>query len=85
MREVYPWLLALPPQSHVAGDILRKVPAGHPQAWIDAFATSCADAHDASARGSPEGLPTVRDGLRSMRIVDAVLRSARDAAWTPVA
>lgn len=57
---------------------LNRIPSGHPQGWSDAFAAFCADTYDAVAGGTPEGLPTVRDGLRSVRIVDAVLRSSAD-------
>ncbi len=60
---------------------LNRTPAGHPQGWTDAFDAFVADTYAAISGESPEGLPTVEDGLRSVRIVDAVLSSARDGDW----
>lgn len=63
---------------------LNRVPAGHPQGWPDAFAAFCADVYAAVRGSAPDGLPTVEDGLRSVRIVDAVLRSSREGRWDKV-
>ncbi|MEX0428013.1 Gfo/Idh/MocA family protein [Nocardioides sp. DS6] len=60
---------------------LNRTPPGHPQGWTDAFAAFVADTYDAVRGAQPEGLPTVVDGLRSVRIVDAVLESARSGEW----
>lgn len=56
---------------------LNRVPAGHPLGWPDALSAFCADTYAATRGEHPEGLPTVADGLRSVEIVDAVLRSAK--------
>lgn len=63
---------------------LSFLPAGHPQGYADCFAAFVADTYAAIDGGKPEGLPTFADGLRSARIVDAVIRSARTTTWTEV-
>ena len=63
---------------------LSYLPAGHPQGYADCFAAFVADTYAAIDGDKPEGLPTFADGLRSARIVDAVLRSARTSTWTEV-
>ncbi len=61
---------------------LNRTPAGHPQGWTDAFAAFCADTYAAVRGETPEGLPTVEDGVRSLEVVDAVLRGAATGRWT---
>ncbi|WP_132962528.1 Gfo/Idh/MocA family oxidoreductase [Rathayibacter sp. PhB179] len=63
---------------------MNLIAAGHSQGWTDAFAQLIADAYAKTRGENPEGLPTVHDGLRSVRIVDAVLRSSRSSAWTNI-
>ncbi|MCY1692850.1 Gfo/Idh/MocA family protein [Curtobacterium sp. SL109] len=63
---------------------LNRTPAGHPQGWTDAFAVFCADTYAAVRGEVPEGLPTVEDGVRSLEVVDAVLRSAPTGEWTGI-
>lgn len=63
---------------------LSYLPAGHAQGFADCFAAFVADTYAAIDGGSPEGLPTFADGLRSARIVDAVVRSSRASRWTEV-
>lgn len=63
---------------------LNRVPSGHPQGWTDAFSAFCADTYAAIRGRIPDGLPTVRDGLRAAEIVDALLRSARSERWMPI-
>ncbi|SDW03684.1 Predicted dehydrogenase [Saccharopolyspora shandongensis] len=63
---------------------LSKLPAGHAQGYAQCFEAFVADTYAAIDGGSPEGLPTFEDGLRSARLVDAVLRSARNRSWTKV-
>lgn len=55
---------------------LNRVPSGHPLGWPDALSAFCADTYAATRGEHPEGLPTITDGLRSVEVVDAVLRSA---------
>jgi len=63
---------------------LSYLPAGHTQGYGDCFAAFVADTYAAISGEQPDGLPTFADGLRSARIVDAVVRSAADSAWTKV-
>ncbi len=64
---------------------MTRIAAGHSQGWTDAFAQYVADTYAAARGDVPEGLPTVHDGLRSVRIVDAVLRSATTGEWATIA
>ena len=63
---------------------LSQLPAGHAQGCADCFRSFVTDAYTAIEGGAPEGLPTGADGLRSARLVEAVLRSAGSLAWTGV-
>lgn len=76
---------------------LVVLPAGHVQGYDRCFEAFVADAYAAmQALASqsadrpgerlhpPEGLPTFADGVRSARLVEAVLRSAREGDWTEV-
>ncbi len=63
---------------------MTRIAAGHSQGWTDAFAQYVADSNAAMRGERPEGLPTVQDGLRSLRVVDAVLRSAQIGSWADV-
>ncbi|MFN0133236.1 MAG: Gfo/Idh/MocA family protein [Phycisphaerales bacterium] len=74
-----------------------RLPAGHPEAFIEAFANVYAAAADAIVGHQPRAgasriapdtaadFPTVRDGARGIRFIEAVVRSADSSAkWTPV-
>jgi predicted dehydrogenase len=56
---------------------LSRLPAGHPQGYQDAFNAFVADSYDAILGQTADGLPTFSDGLRAVRITEAVLASAR--------
>ncbi len=60
-------------------------PAGHAQGWEACFENFVADVYAAVRGVQPEGLPTFADGARSLRLVEAVLESARSRRWTAVA
>lgn len=63
---------------------LSWLPAGHSQGYGDCFAAFVDDTY-ATIRGEVrDGLPTFADGLRSARVVEAVMRSASSSAWTEV-
>jgi predicted dehydrogenase len=74
----------------LAGDARRyaHLPAGHQEAWSDAFFNLIADAYrwiaqGAAARAKPAALPTFADGYRSARLIEAMLRSHADGGvWT---
>ena len=68
-----------------------RLPAGHPEAFLDAFANVYRNVTDTirarldRARPDPLALdfPTVDDGLRGMLFIDTVLKSARShRKWT---
>jgi predicted dehydrogenase len=63
---------------------LSWLPAGHPQGYGDCFAAFVEDTYAAINGESRDGLPTFADGLRSARIVDAVMRSSASSNWTEV-
>ncbi len=65
---------------------LAVVPAGHPQGYQDCFNLFVEDVFTAARTGEkPDGLPTFDDGLRAVRLTDAVLTSAREERWVEVA
>lgn len=63
-----------------------RVPGGHPEGYLEAFASIYADAADAIEAGAlPDGLPGVEEGVQGLRFIDACLRSdAADGRWTPI-
>jgi predicted dehydrogenase len=64
---------------------LSYLPAGHAQGYGDCFAAYVGDTYAAIRGERPEGLPTFADGVRSARIVEAVVQSSRTSTWTAVA
>jgi predicted dehydrogenase len=61
------------------------LPAGHPQGYADCFDSFVADFYEAIRTGlPPAGLPVFADGLRAVRITEAVLRSAASGEWVDV-
>jgi predicted dehydrogenase len=62
------------------------LPGGHPQGFHDCFDAFIADTYDA-IRGAEaaDGLPTLADGARAVRLTDAVLASAAERGWVEVA
>ena len=63
---------------------LSVLPAGHPQGYGDCFTAFVSDAYAAMRGEQTDGLPVAEDGVRSARLVDAVLRSAHTLSWTGV-
>ena len=66
------------------------LPAGHPEAWADAFGNLIADAYAWIRRGGrantkPAALPTFADGYRNSLLVEAMLKShAAGGVWQHV-
>jgi predicted dehydrogenase len=60
---------------------LCVLPSGHPQGYQDAFNAFVADSYAAIAGESPDGLPRFTDGLRAVRVTDAVIDSAESGTW----
>lgn len=75
-----------------AANRVTRVPFGHPEGYLEGFATIYAEAARAirAARtGAPVDpavvYPTVEDGVKGMEFIDAAVRSsAADGAWTKV-
>lgn len=62
------------------------LPGGHPQGYQDCFDAFIAESYAAFAGEAPaEGLPSLADGARAVRITEAVLESARRSEWVEVA
>lgn len=72
--------------ARLAADAARLaiVPAGHPMGYQDAFNAFVADAYAAIGGAAPEGLPRFDDGLRAVRVTEAVLASAASGSWVEV-
>jgi predicted dehydrogenase len=66
------------------------LPAGHPEAWADAFRNLMADAYAWIRQGGtpqtkPAALPSFADGYRNSLVIDAMLRShAAGGVWMDV-
>jgi predicted dehydrogenase len=63
-----------------------SLPAGHPEGWAEALRDALRPFYQAVATGtSPAAAagtyPDLESGVRGVRFVEAVLRSARDARW----
>jgi len=63
---------------------LSALPPGHAQGYAQCFEAFVADTYHAIDGKRPQGLPTFEDGVRSARIVDRVIASARSRAWTTI-
>ncbi len=63
---------------------VTRLPAGHPEGYFDAFTSFMLDVKDKIAGGNPLGLPTFADGVRSARIINAVMRSSKSNEWVSV-
>ncbi|MCF4098142.1 Gfo/Idh/MocA family protein [Maritalea mediterranea] len=64
-----------------------RVPPGHPEGYLEGFATIYKEAADLIRNGRTKDciLPTLADGLLGMQFIDAAIRSSEhDAAWTPI-
>ena len=68
---------------------VTRLPSGHPEAFLEAFANVYVAIADAIAQhaegGSTDGdYPTVEDGARGVRFIETTVASAAsDAKWTP--
>ena len=63
---------------------LSLVPAGHPQGYQDAFNGFVADSYASIGGERPEGLPRFEDGLRTVRVTEAVMLAARSGQWIDI-
>jgi predicted dehydrogenase len=74
-----------PAQLHPDAARLVMTPPGHPQGYQDAFNGFVTDTYAAVDGATPEGLPRFSDGLRAVRVTEAVLTAAERGTWVPVA
>ena len=73
-----------------AAERVTRIPPGHPEGYLEGFATiyrEVADAIEAKRNGKDQldevTFPDLEDGLQGMRFVDAVLRSHKNGGvWT---
>jgi predicted dehydrogenase len=73
-----------PAQLHPDAARLVTTPAGHAQGYQDAFNGFVADTYAAVGGATPDGLPRFDDGLRTVRVTDAVLTAAEQGTWVQV-
>ncbi|MET0365818.1 MAG: Gfo/Idh/MocA family oxidoreductase [Sphingobium sp.] len=69
-----------PPIGH-AGQVATRVPAGHPEGYLEAFANLYRD-FAARLRGVHDAplLPGIQEGVRSMALIDRAVSASRDGA-----
>ncbi|MEP4032549.1 Gfo/Idh/MocA family oxidoreductase [Roseibium polysiphoniae] len=75
-----------------AAERVTRVPAGHPEGYLEGFATiyrEAAEAIRAARTGASVSkdvqFPGIADGMNGMRFIDACIRSSNDGAvWTKV-
>ena len=71
---------------------MSRIPAGHPEGYLEAFAnlyTEIADAIVAGRDGSPPSpdvlYPTIDDGVRGLAFIEAAIRSSKEGGiWTKI-
>jgi predicted dehydrogenase len=69
-----------------------RIPAGHPEGFLEAFANiyrnfayAVRNHQEGKAQDPLYDFPTVKDGVRGLKFIDAVLASnTSDAKWTPI-
>ena len=63
-------------------EAVARIPAGHPEGYLEGFATLYREFADTLQGGTAPLLPGIEDGLRGVAFVDDCLRSAAaDSAW----
>ena len=60
------------------------IPAGHPQGYLECFESFIREAYRYLSGEYVEGMPTFADGLKSSKLIDAVLRSSKSRSWVRV-
>ncbi|HEX8446920.1 MAG TPA: Gfo/Idh/MocA family oxidoreductase [Sphingomonas sp.] len=64
------------------GQAASRTPGGHPEGYLEAFATLYRDFADVLHGGSAPLLPGIADGVRSMAFIEAAVTASRDdAGW----
>jgi len=74
------------PGLHPTAQAATRLPSGHPEGFIEAFATLYRDFADMIDGADKDGLlPGIDDGLRSARFIDCAIRSNDARAWVAIA
>jgi predicted dehydrogenase len=74
-----------PTALHAPAQRISSLPPGHAEGYTGCFEVFVRDVYAAIRGEQPDGLPRFADGARSMRVVDAVVASARaGAGWVSV-
>lgn len=80
------------PGLSAAATAATRIPAGHPEGYLEGFAQIYADAatliaaHRAGQPAPPGDLPGVTAGVEGVRFIESAVRSAAaDGAWVPLA
>jgi predicted dehydrogenase len=58
-----------------------RVPAGHPEGYLEAFATLYRDFAEQVATGEPSLVPGIEDGVRGMAFIETAITSSRNKSW----
>ena len=83
-RESTTLLVKDPGQGSAEQRRMAVLPAGHAQGYNECFCAFVRDTYAAIQGETPEGLPTFADGVRSAHLIQAVLDSAKNQAWTSI-
>jgi predicted dehydrogenase len=78
---------------NASGQRVNRIPAGHPEGYLEAFATIYAEVattviarRNGSAVDPAVTFPTIDDGVAGLAMIDAALRSSRDGGvWMTLA
>ena len=77
---------------NAAGQRVNRIPPGHPEGYLEAFATIYSEAaafiiarRSAAVVDPALTFPTIEDGFAGVAMVDAELRSSRaGGVWVPI-
>lgn len=83
------WIGALGDEDELVGSEddsqdYTMLPPGHPQGYNDCFSLFVRDTYRAIRGETPDGLPDFDDGVHSLKIVEATLKSDATGEWAEV-
>jgi len=78
---------------HASAHRLERIPAGHPEGFLEAFANLYGNAlrtiaaHESGETPAPADLdfPTVQDGAKGVHFIHTAVRSGKDSSWVDAA
>jgi predicted dehydrogenase len=74
------------PGLSAAATAATRIPAGHPEGYLEGFAQIYADAAELIGGGTAPMLPGIADGVAGMRFIEAAVESAgADGQWVALA